>query len=81
MTKNSTKKGTTLGALIGEALKGNGLALPETEEEIEAAEKAIANETVPLPEALEDPWGFLNAKVRLIADLQAIWRYDGKAQP
>lgn len=65
MTQDKKKGGTSLGVLICQALKETGLALPETEDEIAAAEAEIAKDKVILPPALQGPWGFLNSSARL----------------
>jgi hypothetical protein len=62
---NPKKKRTDLTALVNQALRSKGLALPENEDEVAAAERRIANEApAPLPARLQSPWGFLTAKGR-----------------
>lgn len=59
------KKHSSLTRLVADALKSRKLTLPETEEEIAAAEAEIADQKEPLPPALQNPWGFLDANARL----------------
>ena len=58
---NPNKKKTDLSPFLMAALKSSDLALPETEEEIAAAEEDIGV-VDSLPESLRDPWGFLKPK-------------------
>ncbi len=63
--RDPNRKGSNLTRLLSDALKSRKLTLPETEEEIAAAEAELAGREQPLPLALEDPWGFLDSKAHL----------------
>jgi hypothetical protein len=63
--RDPKKKGSSLTRLVSDALKARKLTLPETEDEIAAAEAEIADQKEPLPPALQNPWGFLDANARL----------------
>ena len=63
--RDPKRKGSSLTRLVSDALRARKLTLPETEDEIAAAEAEIADDTEPLPPALQNRWGFLDANARL----------------
>jgi hypothetical protein len=63
--RDPKRKGSSLTRLVSDALRARKLTLPETEDEIAAAEAEIAHDREPLPLALQNAWGFLDANARL----------------
>jgi hypothetical protein len=63
--RDPKRKGSSLTRLVSDTLRARKLTLPETEDEIAAAEAEIAQDREPLPLALQNAWGFLDANARL----------------
>jgi len=55
------KRSVGLGRLIAETARSKNLLLPETEEEIAAAETEVAGLSIDLPPRLRNPLAFLDA--------------------
>lgn len=63
--RDPKRKGSSFTRLVSDALRARKLTLPETEDEIAAAEAEIAHDRERLPLALQNAWGFLDANARL----------------